>query len=202
VIKYTISVILLTIIACLLQQFMPSIGALYGARLLIFPLVFLCVSVTVETPTMLGLAFLCGFLWDAQNTLGPQGGNPEIYTHPVESIRFGYSIFLYGMMGYIMQGIQPLFKKGKWHISSILTGIAILLYLLTEYFLINFVRGDFTFPTSTAYKIYITSAITMFFAPVVFWILNNIAYYCNHTIQYQGLKHLSRLIHLNPHSDS
>lgn len=197
-IKYTISVILLTIVACLLQQFMPAIEALYGARVLIFPLVFLCIAVTVETPTMLGLAFLCGFLWDAQNTLGPQGGNPEIYTHPVESISFGYSIFLYGMMGYIMQGIQPLFQKGKWHISSVLTGIAILLYLLSEFFIINFIRGGFTFPASAAYRIYITSAMTMFLAPLIFWILNHLAYYSNHTIQYQGLNRFSRLTHLDP----
>jgi len=200
VIKYTISVILLTIVACLFQQFMPTIGALYGARLLIFPLVFLCVAVTVEIPTMLGLAFLCGFLWDAQNTLAPQGGDPEIYIHPVESISFGYSIILYAMMGFLMQGIQPLFQKGKWHISSVLTGIAILLYLVAEYSLINFVRGDFTFPATAAYRIYITSAMTMFFAPIIFWLLNHISYYTNHTIQYQGLQRQSRLTHLTPDS--
>ena len=95
---------------------------------------------------MLLLAFICGLLWDAQHTLGPQGGDPEIYSNPVESLRFGYSIILYAMMGLLMQGIQPLFRRGKWHISSILAGIAIFLYLFSEYLLLNFVRGDFTFP--------------------------------------------------------
>jgi hypothetical protein len=200
VIKYTISIICLIIAACMFQQFMPTIGGLYGARLLIFPLVFLCVSVTVEIPTMLGLAFLCGFLWDAQNTLGPQGGDPEIYTHPVESLHFGYSIILYAFMGFLMQGIQPLFRKGKWHFSSILTGIAILLYLLAEYLLINFVRGNFTFPGVVMTRIYLTSALTMLFSPIVFWLLAQISLYSNHTIQYQGLQRQSRLTHLNPDS--
>ncbi len=182
------------------QQFMPAIDALYGARVLIFPLVFLCISVTVEIPTMLGLAFLCGFLWDAQNTLGPAGGDPAIYTHPVESLRFGYSIILYGLMGFFMQGIQPLFRKGKWHLSSILTGIAILLYLLAEYLLINFFRGDLTFPLTTFSKIYLTATITMLFSPVVFWLISHIAALCDHTIQYQGLSRKSRLTPLSTDS--
>lgn len=172
----------------MLQQFLPAIGGLYGARVLIFPLVFLCAAVTVEIPTMLGLAFLCGFLWDAQHTLAPHGGDLDIYTKPVESLHFGYSIMLYGLMGFLMQGIQPLFKKEKWYLSSVLTGIAILLYLISEYLLINFVRGDFTVPASALYRIYLTSALTMLFSPVIFWLLTHISHSCNHTILYQGLQ--------------
>lgn len=193
-IKYTTSIILLTLAACMFQQFLPAIGGLYGARVLIFPLVFLCASVTVEIPTMLGLAFLCGFLWDAQHSLGPHGGDLETYPNPVESLRFGYSIILYAMMGFLMQGIQPLFREGKWYLSAVLSGIAILLYLISEYLLINFVRGDFTFPASALYRIYLTSALTMLFSPVIFWILTHISHYCNHTILYQGLKRTSKYI--------
>ncbi|NWK56154.1 hypothetical protein HW115_11080 [Verrucomicrobiaceae bacterium N1E253] len=193
-IKYTISIILLTLAACILQQFMPAIGALYGARVLIFPLVFLCIAVTVEIPSMLGLAFLCGFLWDAQHTLGPLGGDPEIYPTPPESLHFGYSIILYGLMGFLMQGIQPLFRDGKWHLSAILSGIAILLYLLIEYLLINFVRGNFSIPAGALYRIYLTSALTMLFSPLVFWLLGHISDFCNHTIQYQGLQRRSKYL--------
>lgn len=193
-IKYTISIILFTLAACIFQQFLPSIGGLYGARVLIFPLVFLCISVTVEIPTMLGLAFLCGFLWDAQHWLGPHGGDPENYPYPVDSLRFGYTIVLYGLMGFLMQGIQPLFRDGKWHLSSVLAGIAILLYLLAEYLLINFIRGDFTFPSTALYRIYLTSALTMLFSPIIFWLLSHIASLCRHTIQYQGLKRSSKYI--------
>ena len=186
-IKYTLSVILLTIAACVVQLFLPAITGLYGARVLILALVFLCCSVSVDFASMLLLAFICGFLWDAHHTLGPQGGDPEIYSHPVESLRFGYSIILYAMMGLLMQGIQPLFRRGKWHISSILAGIAIFLYLFSEYLLLNFVRGDFTFPPSVFYRIYLTSALTMLFSPLVFWIIFQLAATCHHTIRYDGL---------------
>ena len=67
------------------------------------------------------------------------------------------------MMGLLMQFIQPLFRKAKWHISSILAGIAIFSYLFTEYLLLNFIRGDFTFPPRVLYRIYLTSALTMLF---------------------------------------
>jgi len=194
VIKYTISVILLTLAACMVQQFLPAISGLYGTRVLLLPLVFLCCSVSVDFATMLLLAFICGLLWDAQHTLGPQGGDPEIYSNPVESLRFGYSIILYALMGLLIQGIQPLFRRGKWHISSILAGIAIFLYLFSEYLLLNFVRGDFTFPPSVFYRIYLTSALTMLFSPLVFWIIFQLASSCHYTIRYDGLKRQSRYL--------
>lgn len=193
-IKYTISIILLTLAACMLQQFLPAISGLHGARVLILPLVFLCAAVTVDFATMLLLAYLCGFLWDAQHTLGPQGGDPEVYKEQIESLHFGYSIILYAMMGLLMQGIQPLFRKGKWHLSSILSGIAIFLYLFSEYLLINFIRGDFVFPATAFYRIYLTSALTMLFSPVVFWFIFQLAALCRHTIRYDGLKRGHRYI--------
>ena len=187
-IKYIISITLLILAACMLQQFLPSIGGLHGARVLILPLVFLCAAVSVNFASMLMLAFICGFLWDAQNALGPSGGDIEIYTSPVENLRFGYSIILYAMMGLLMQGIQPLFKRGKWHISSLLAGIAIFFYLFAEFLLINLVRGDFVFPRAAFYRIYLTSALTMLFSPFIFWLIFQLASACHHTIRYTGLK--------------
>ena len=178
----------------MVQQFLPAISGLYGARVLLLPLVFLCCSVSVDFATMLLLAFICGLLWDAQHTLGPQGGDPEIYSDPVESLRFGSSIILYAMMGLLIQGIQPLFRRGKWHTSSILAGIAIFLYLFSEYLLLNFVRGDFTLPPSVFYRIYLTSALTMLFSPLVFWIIFRLASSCRYTIRYEGLKRQSRYL--------
>lgn len=172
----------------MVQQFLPAVHGLYGARVLILALVFLCASVTVDFATMLTLAFICGFLWDAQHWSGPHGGDPEIYQNPAESLRFGYSILLYALMGLLMQGIQPLFRKGKWQVSAVLTGIAIFLYLVTEFLLINFLRGDFAFPRDAFYRIYLTSALTMLFSPLIFWLLFQLAKACRHTIRYDGLK--------------
>jgi hypothetical protein len=188
VIRYSLSLFVLVLLALVVQQFIPSLTGLFNSRLLLVTLVFLCASVTVGPPVMLALAFTCGFLWDAQSALGPPGGDPLVYSEPAESLRFGYSIILYGIIGYLMQGIQPLFREGKWQFSTILVGISIFVYLVAEYLIINFVRGDFLFPRATLYQIGFTSVLTMLFSPVVFWILFYIAGRFGHEIRFEGLK--------------
>ena len=172
-IRYTVSVILLLLLAVLAQQFLPAFSGLSRARILLVPLVFLCASVTLDLPGMLLLAFVCGFLWDAQNALGPQGGDPDIYPQ-VGSLRFGYSILLYGGMGFLMQGIRPWFKRGRWQISVIFGAIALFLYLFAEYMLLAFVRGDLALSRTIVVQMALTCALTMFFAPPVFSMLSKL----------------------------
>ena len=186
--RYTIITVLFVLASFVVQQFLPALTALHHSRVLLVQLVFLCAAVTVGQPTMLLLAFVCGFLWDAQCTLGVHGGDPEIYNQPVESLRFGYSILLFGGMGFLMQGIQPLFKQGKWYFSALLSGIAILLYLAAEYLIITFARGGFTFAKATALQMAYTSLLTMLFSPLIFWMLFGIASICAHSINPEAAK--------------
>jgi hypothetical protein len=182
VIRYSLITILLLLAAFLVQQFLPVFTGLHHSRILIVQLVFLCCAVTVGQPTMLLLAFIGGFLWDAQFALGPHGGDPEIYTHQVENLRFGYSILLFGGMGVLMQGIQPLFKQGKWYLSALLSGIAVLLYLATEYTIITFIRGELMLSPGTMRMMAWTSFLTMLFSPLIFWMLFIFAKFCDHSI--------------------
>ncbi|MGD7653639.1 MAG: hypothetical protein ACQCXQ_10520 [Verrucomicrobiales bacterium] len=191
-IRYSIATIFLLLAAFVLQQFMPAFTGLYDSRILLVQLVFLCCAVTVSQPTMLLLAFIGGFFWDAQCALGPHGGDPEVYTHPVESMRFGYSILLFGGMGFLMQGIQPLFKQGKWQFSAILSGIAVFLYLTAEYTMINFVRGDIVVNRPTLLQMAFTALLTMLFSPLIFWLLFNVANTCDHSINPQAVKKRKR----------
>lgn len=161
---------------------MPVFSGLYHSRILLVQLVFLCCAVTVGQPTMLALAFVGGFLWDAQSALGAHGGDSEVYTQQAENLRFGYSILLFGAMGVLMQGIQPLFKQGKWQFSAMLSGIAVFLYLVAEYAIINFVRGGFVFNSAILWKMSLSALMTMFFSPLVFWLLFRIAKQFQHSI--------------------
>lgn len=181
-IRYSVITILLLLAAFIIQQFLPAFTGLHDSRVLLVQLVFLCCAVTVGPPTMLLLAFIGGFFWDAQCALGPQGGDPAVYTQQVESLRFGYSILLFGGMGFLMQGIQPLFKQGKWQFSAILTGIAVFLYLAAEFAIINFVRGDFVLTRPTVLQMIYTSVMTMLVSPLIFWMLFRIAKSCQHSI--------------------
>ena len=101
----------------------------------------------------------------------------------MENLRFGYSILLFGGMGLLMQGIQPLFKQGKWQFSAILSGIAVMLYLSAEYIIINFVRGDFILNRATIMQMGYSALLTMLFSPLIFWLLFRIAKACDHSIK-------------------
>lgn len=181
-IRYSIITILLLLAAFVVQQFIPAFTGFNHSRILLVQLVFLCCAVTVGQPTMLLLAFIGGFFWDAQCALGPHGGDPDVYTQQVENLRFGYSILLFGGMGLLMQGIQPLFKQGKWQFSAILSGIAVMLYLSAEYIIINFVRGDFMLNRATIMQMGYSALLTMLFSPLIFWLLFRIAKACDHSI--------------------
>ncbi len=187
-IRYSFTTILLLLAAFVVQQFLPALTGLHQARILLVQLVFLCAAVTVGQPTMLLLAFIGGFFWDAHCALGPHGGDPEVYTQQVESLRFGYSIFLFGAMGLLMQGIQPLFKQGKWQFSALLSGIAIFLYLAAEYAIISFIRGDLVLSQATLLQMVFTSLLTMLFSPLVFWLLFRVARACNHSINPEAVR--------------
>ena len=180
--RYSLITILLLLAAFVVQQFLPAFTGIHHSRVLLVLLVFLCCAVTVGLRTMLLLAFIGGFFWDAQCVLGPHGGDLEVYTQQVESMRFGYSILLFGAMGILMQGLQPLFQQGKWQFSALLSGIAVLLYLAAEYAIINFVRGDFVLTRATVLQMAFTALLTMLFSPLVFWLLFHIAKACNHSI--------------------
>ncbi len=181
-IRYSFITILLLLASFVVQQFLPALTGMHDSRVFLVQLVFLCSAVTVGQPTMLLLAFIGGFFWDAHCWLGPHGGDPEVYNQQVESLRFGYSIFLFGAMGFLMQGIQPLFKRGKWQVSAFLSGIAIFLYLAAEYAIITFVRGEFILTRATFMQMLFTSLLTMLFSPLIFWMLFRIARACDHSI--------------------
>ncbi|MEP2777615.1 MAG: hypothetical protein ABJQ29_07690 [Luteolibacter sp.] len=180
--RYNLSTVFLLLAAFLVQQFLPAFTGLSHARILIVHLVFLCAAVTVATPTMLLMAFIGGLLWDAHCSLAPITMDPEVYTQPVESLRFGYSILLFAAMGFLMQGLNPLFRQGKWQFSALLTGVAIFLYLAAEFILISFVRGDFVISRSIIRLMSYTSLLTMLFSPLIFWILYRIAKLFDHSL--------------------
>jgi cell shape-determining protein MreD len=181
-IRYSIIAVFLLLASFLVQQFLPAFTGMYHSRILLVQLMFLCVAVTVGSPAMLLMAFIGGFLWDCHCALGPHGGDPDVYDQPAESLRFGYSILLFGAMGFLMQGIQPLFQQGKWQFSAILSGIAVFLYLAAEYMLINFVRGNLVLTRGTVNQMLFTSVLTMIFSPIIFWILFQLAKTCDYSI--------------------
>lgn len=191
-IRYLLTVLLLLMLAFALRQFVPVFPEVYHARIFLVPLVFLCAAVTLNVSGMLLLSFVCGILWDAQHTILPAMGDPLIYTEPVETLRFGYSVFLFAFAGFVMQGVQPIFREGKWQLSALVTGVALFLYLLVELLLLSFVRGHLELSSATFKFILYSSVLTMLLSPPVFLLLFKFAEIFNYRIRYEGLRKSSR----------
>jgi cell shape-determining protein MreD len=167
VIRFPITTILLLLAAFAAQQLVPAFTDFYHSRILLVHLTFLCCAVASGQPLMLLLAFIGGFLWDAQSTLSPHPGDPAVYTQPTESLRFGYSILLFGSAGYLMHFIQALFRDGKWLITTALIGLTLMLFLTLECGLVSFIRGELEINRPTFLQILFTSLFTAPLAPLL-----------------------------------
>lgn len=187
-IRFSIATILLLLAAFAAQQFMPAFTGLHHSRILLVQLAFLCCAVASGQPLMLLLAFIGGFLWDAQCTLAPHPGDPAIYTQPTESLRFGYSILLFAAAGYLMQVIQPLFRQGKWLLTTALIGLTLMLYLTLECGLISFIRGELQIDRPTFLQILFTSLLTTPLAPLLLAPLWLIARACDYPSDQEPLR--------------
>ena len=187
-IRFSIATILLLLAAFATQQFLPVFTGLHHSRILLVQLAFLCCAVASGQPLMLLLAFIGGFLWDAQCTLAPHPGDPAIYTQPTESLRFGYSILLFAAAGYLMQLIQPLFRQGKWLLTTALIGLTLMLYLTLECGLISFIRGELQIDRPTFLQILFTSLFTAPLAPLLLVPLWLIARACDYDDDQEPLR--------------
>ena len=191
--SFSLLLFCLLCVSMVVQEFIPSIAMVHNGRLLIVPLLFLASSVTVPYPVMLGLAAAGGFMWDARNVVivgdagaGDFGGGISMGGAEVD-LPFGFTIFLYGLLGSLMQGVRPLFRRGRWELPSIMIGVATLMLLLFEYLFINFRRGDFYFPAEVWHKILSSSLFSILVAPLFFLMLYRLARRSGYRIRYEGL---------------
>lgn len=191
---YSLLLFLVLTLSMILQEFIPAIPWAHGAIVFLVPVVFFACAVTVPFPVMLVFAFFTGFIWDARHLaiLGPEFtpkmvGAGEFATEGT-SLAFGYSILLFGLLGSLMQGIRPLFRRGRWELPVLMTGVGTFLFMLFEYLLITFRRGGFHFPSEIWYRMLATAVLSMVIAPGVLFLLYRLAKATEYRIKYEGLR--------------
>ena len=205
---FTVLLFIVTGLALILQDFIPAFDWAYGSRIFLVPVVFFACSVSVPFPVMLVLAFATGFVSDARNLVSPDyaeklpvgvpfgnihfGDIGEVAAQlgvavPHSGATFGYSIFLYALLGSFMQGIRPLFRRGRWELPVLMTGVGTFLLLLLEFLWLNFRRGGFVFPVEIWYHLLTTALLSMFVAPLVFFFIDTLARLSGYRIRYPGL---------------
>jgi hypothetical protein len=196
---YNLLVFLLLALSFGAQEFVPAIEFAQHARVLLPPVFFFSASLSVPFPVMLCLALFTGLVWDARHLpYKPEkmkAANEHVSNMDFSekagrasgSLSMGYSIFIFGALGTLMQGIRPLFRRGRWEVPVIMVGIATSTWLLMEYIIMSFIRGSFYFPHLIWTKIITDSLLAMFIAPVMLYLLHTFARTLRYEVRHEGL---------------
>jgi hypothetical protein len=190
---FTLLLFILLLFGLILHDFVPAISWAYHSHLHPVSVIFFACAISVPFPVMLLFAFFTGFIWDFKNlTNMPE---PDVVkaawmlgvSVPKGGGTFGFTIFLLGVLGSLMQGIRPLFRRGKWFFPVLMCGLGTFLLLIGDYLWINFRRGGFYFPREIWYYILATAALSTFVAPFVFYLIDRLANLSGYHIRYEGL---------------
>ncbi len=196
---HPISIILL-LVTFMVQEFIPGLEIAQFATLFLPAVFFFSASVASPFSMMLLLAFMTGFLWDARHLPGVvdslsnaqdvfgTGADSELGagSHPLP---FGLSIVLFGMLGTLLQGIRPLFKRGRLELPVLMVGLATFAWLLSQFLIITFLRGSLQFPAGVWTKMITDSLLAMLAAPLIFLLLYSLARLSSYEIKYEGLRY-------------
>jgi len=171
---FLVGAVLLSMIG---QHFIPPFPAPWftGARVLLMPVFLFYGALAMPFSGMLGLAFIAGFFWDALTlpvvpSLLPGG-------EPLFEIPLGWSIILYAVLGSIMNGMRPWFRRGRWEIHCLLSGVFTALIVVAEYLMIALKRieeSGFLFPGIVWQRALGSGLAAMLLAPLVFFLLNTV----------------------------
>jgi len=201
---FNVSVIALMCLTFFAEEFVPAVEIAQNARLFLAPVFFFCAAVAVPFPTMLMLAFMTGFVWDARyaqliaedkameqlaqvSSVGGYGGFSAGLSG--SGLGFGYSIIMFGVLGCLMQGIRPLFKKGRWELPVFMVGFVTIVWLLVQFIIITFLRGDVFFPQEVWLKMVSDTLMAMLASPSFDPVLHTLARATNYEIKYEGLRY-------------
>ena len=160
-IVFSASLFLLMGIGAVLSDFVPPLSIAFGARLLLVPAMFFACALTVRFPLMLAFAFVAGVGWDARHMVVEEGSGTG----------FGYSVFLFALTGSLLQGVRPLFRRGRWELPLFIVGAATAILLVAEWLLISFQRGSFACPDNFWYQVWASTLLCMLISPVLFYLI-------------------------------
>lgn len=194
--------LLLLLLSFAVQEFMPGISMAYHATLLLPPVFFFTAAVAVPFPMMLLMAFITGLFWDArhlpvvgqsvagmsmESLMGGGLDSPEMAVG--RGMLFGISIILFGLLGVFLQGVRPLFKRGRVELPVLLVGFTTFAWLLIQYLLMTFFRGAPFFPAAVWIKMVTDTMLAMLASPLLFLLLYSLAGLSRYEIRYEGLRY-------------
>jgi len=178
----------LLLLSFILQEFLPVFDWAYGSRLLLVHAVFLAAAVAVPFPAMLVMALVTGFLWDARYHVPIYPDEASLGLLTQSEVPFGFTIFLFGITGALIQGVRPLFRRGRWELPVFMIGLCTALMQLLEYLVISFNRGGLEIPPEFWWKLLMTSLFSSLVSPFLLLLLSRVAERMRYRIRMDGLK--------------
>lgn len=136
-----------------------------GGQILLLPVIFFYAAAALPLWAMLVCAFTAGLMWECSVNIPIEGQADMI---------FGWSILVYGALGAVMNGLHPLFLRGRWQFHCILTGVLTSLLVLIEYAVITFRREPFAFiwPQGVWRQVLSSGLVAVIISPFLFIVLN------------------------------
>lgn len=149
----------LAIFVCLvLQEFIPPLHGLNGARVFLIPMLFFYGALAMPLWAMLLLAAYTGLMMDLMYL--------QVVGRQVE-IALGWSIVYFVISGLIAHGFHPAFQRGHWWLHTIIAAIGTSFYLALQYVMISLRREGFFFSEQVVWLILAPGLIAALFAPLV-----------------------------------
>ena len=184
--RFLCMIFALILASFVVQEFIPTFDWAYSSRLLFVHAVFYTAAVAVPFPAMLVLALLTGFIWDARYHVPVYPPEAEVFIQ--SELPFGFSIFILGVMGALIQGIRPLFRRGRWELPILMIGLCTALGLLFECLILSFHRGDLELAPELWWKLLMTALFSALVSPFLLLLLGRVAKLLRYRIRTEGLK--------------
>jgi cell shape-determining protein MreD len=150
--------VLAVFFAFVIQEFIPPIKTLHGARVLLVPMIFCYAAMVLPTWLMLLAAFYTGFVTDLN------------YLHVVDGqveIGLGFSIVFFVLFGLLANGFQPAFRRGHWWLHIVLSAVGTSLFLLLQFAMISLRREGFVINELVAWRILGPGLVAALLSPVL-----------------------------------
>lgn len=144
--------------ALLLQEMLPAVNVLHGARFVFVPMIFCYAALALPFPAMLFAALVTGLLTDL------------MYLHVVAGrveIALGCSIVFFVIYGSISNGFRPAFLRGHWWPLIPLSALGTSSFLLMQFLMITLRREELIFDQAVIWRVLAPGLLAALFAPLL-----------------------------------
>lgn len=145
-------------VAFLLQQALPAVHVLHGARFVLVPMIFCYAAMALPFPAMLFTALFTGLLTDLMY-LHIVGGRVEI--------ALGCSIVFFVIYGSIASGLRPSYLRGHWWPVIPLSVAGTWAFLFMQLAMISLRREGLVFDEAMLWRVLAPGLLAGLFAPLL-----------------------------------